>query len=302
MNFNQLIWRNTIRNKQLYLAYFLSTLFAVVAFFSFAVFQMNPVLTEGVASTSGVVLVVMNVAAKIIYIFSFFFVLYSMDVFLQTRKKEFGTFMMQGMSPKQLKQLIFQENMLIGFLATVSGIFLGFFFSQGILLLSKRLLGIELITYLPLKAIIVTFGSFMVLFLLISVFIQFKLPKFTLQDLLKSEKIGKGTIDFSILKTILGILLIGIGYIVALNVPAGMVPVVLLPVVGMVIMGTSFFFNQFTIFLVQKLKGNQRLFWKKTNLLLFSDLAFRMKDNARTFFLVSIISTVGFSAIGTLFN
>lgn len=35
-------------------------------------------------------------------------------------------------------------------------------------------------------------------------------------------------------------------------------------------------------------------------MLLFSDLSFRMKDNARAFFMVAIISTVSFSAIGTL--
>ncbi len=37
-------------------------------------------------------------------------------------------------------------------------------------------------------------------------------------------------------------------------------------------------------------------------MLLFSDLSFRMKDNARTFFMVAIISTVAFSAIGALYG
>src|SRR5690625_1456015 len=52
--------------------------------------------------------------------------------------------------------------------------------------------------------------------------------------------------------------------------------------------------------MIRKLKNNEHLFWKKTNMLLFSDLAYRMKDNARAFFMVAIISTVAFSAIGTL--
>src|SRR5699024_7604268 len=54
------------------------------------------------------------------------------------------------------------------------------------------------------------------------------------------------------------------------------------------------------VFLVRMLKARKGLFWKKTNMLLFSDLAYRMKDNARAFFMVTIISTVAFSAIGTL--
>ena len=37
-------------------------------------------------------------------------------------------------------------------------------------------------------------------------------------------------------------------------------------------------------------------------MILFSDLSFRMKDNARTFFMVAMVSTVAFSAIGTLYG
>ena len=33
--------------------------------------------------------------------------------------KEFGTLMIQGMSPKQLKKMIFIENLVIGFFATI---------------------------------------------------------------------------------------------------------------------------------------------------------------------------------------
>src|SRR5690606_17247290 len=55
-----------------------------------------------------------------------------------------------------------------------------------------------------------------------------------------------------------------------------------------------------SVYLIRKGKSTRRLFWRKTNMLLFSDLAYRMKDNARMFFLVAIISTVAFSAIGSL--
>src|SRR5699024_11253376 len=50
------------------------------------------------------------------------------------------------------------------------------------------------------------------------------------------------------------------------------------------------------------LKRRKSIFWKKTNMILLSDLSFRMKDNARTFFMVAIISTVAFSAIGSLYG
>src|SRR5699024_12032893 len=59
-------------------------------------------------------------------------------------------------------------------------------------------------------------------------------------------------------------------------------------------------FTQLSVYVIRKLKSKQGLFWRKTNMLLFSDLSHRMKDNARAFFMVAIISTVAFIAIGTL--
>src|SRR5699024_3081128 len=64
--------------------------------------------------------------------------------------------------------------------------------------------------------------------------------------------------------------------------------------------GTYLFFTQLSVYVIRKLKSKQGLFWRKTNMLLFSDLSHRMKDNARAFFMIAFISTVGFSVIGTL--
>ena len=47
MNFNQFVIRNTIRNKHLYLAYFLSTMFSVMIFFTFTGFVFHPALANG---------------------------------------------------------------------------------------------------------------------------------------------------------------------------------------------------------------------------------------------------------------
>ena len=84
MNFNQFVNRNTLRNKHLYRAYFLSTLFSVMVFFTFTVFAFYPSLGNDLNKNT---CFGMLTAAVIIYVFSFFFVLYSMDVFIQSRKE-----------------------------------------------------------------------------------------------------------------------------------------------------------------------------------------------------------------------
>lgn len=299
MTFNQFAIRNVIRNKHLYLAYFLSTVFTVMVFFTFAIFMYHPNLNT--PDLKSQVRVGMMTSAAIIYIFSFFFIIYSMDIFLQSRKKEFGTLMIQGMSPKQLKKMVFIENLVIGLFATICGSLLGLIFSKLILWVSGKMIHVAFPYYFPGKAILLTVISFAILFLLISFFIQFKLPKLNVQELLKSESLGKGDIKASTWKSVLAILLIGGGYTVALIAKSAAVFLVMIPVIIVVVIGTNLFFNQFSIFVVDRLKRNRRLFWKKTNMMVFSDLSFRMKDNARSFFLVAIITTVAFSAIGSLY-
>ncbi|MED2325175.1 ABC transporter permease, partial [Bacillus thuringiensis] len=46
-------------------------------------------------------------------------------------------------------------------------------------------------------------------------------------------------------------------------------------------------------------KRRESFFLKRTNILTFSELIYRMKDNATMFFIVSIVSAVAFTAIGT---
>lgn len=77
---------------------------------------------------------------------------------------------------------------------------------------------------------------------------------------------------------------------------------VMFPVIFLVILGTKFLFDQLSVSVIERLKRKPKIFWKKTNMVVLSDLAFRMKDNARSFFLVSVISTVAFAAIGTLYG
>ncbi|OJG70754.1 ABC transporter permease [Enterococcus quebecensis] len=281
------------------MAYFLSTLFSVMVFFTFTVFAFHPALSSGLNKNAQMG---MLAAAIIIYGFAFFFVLYSMDVFIQSRKKEFGLLMIQGMSPKQLKKMVFIENLVIGFFATVIGSLAGIGFSQVILWLSNKLMHLTFGFYFPTQALMLTVLSFAVLFLAISFFIQFRLPKLSLQELLKAGDLGKGTIKSSHVKTVLAVFLIGVGYGIALFVQGMLVPVVMIPVIFLVVVGTRFLFNQLSVSVIEGVKKKESIFWKKTNMVVFSDLAFRMKDNARSFFLVSIISTVAFAAIGTLYG
>lgn len=215
--------------------------------------------------------------------------------------------MLHGMSHQQLHQLIFFENMLIGIPSILAGIGLGMVFSKLFLLVSGSLLGVEhtLSLYFPLKSMGVTAISFFVLFLLISLFTSKMVKMNELVELIKSEEKPKPEPKASVWISLLAIILIGAGYsavhycIVAVDFMS-LKQLLLLVGVGvlLIVCGTYFFFTQLCVYVIYTLKNRETTFFKRTNLLVISELAFRMKDNARTFFIVTIISAVSFTAIG----
>src|SRR5699024_1421336 len=105
---------------RVYAAYFLSSMFTVMVFFTFAMFAFHPALYEETMKDKA--LYGMAVAGGIIVIFSFFFILYSMSSFLQSRREDVGLRLVQEMSGRPVRLMVFLEHMLIGFFATVGGI------------------------------------------------------------------------------------------------------------------------------------------------------------------------------------
>lgn len=311
MTFRQLAFNNVIRNKRIYLGHFFSSTFAVMIFFTYGLLVFHPNLQGELTHVSTILSTFGKIGFQLsyylIFVFSFLFIFYSVSAFLKNRKKEFGLLMLHGMSHRQLHQLIFFENMLIGIPSILVGIGLGIVFSKLFLLVTGSLLGVghRLAFYFPLKAMGITSIAFFVLFLLISLFTSKMMKINELVELIKSEEKPKAEPKVSVWISMLVLILFGAGYscvhhsIVAVNY-MDLNRLLLLVGVGvlLIVFGTFFFFNQLCVYVLYTLKNRETTFFKRTNLLVISELMYRMKDNARTFFIVTIISAVSFTAIG----
>lgn len=302
MTFRQFAFNNVLRNKRLYAAYFLSSMFTVMIFFTFAVFAYHPALNGTDMNLN--VQRALSVSKWLIYAFSFFFVLYSMSAFLKTRKREFGLLMLQGMSPGQLRKMVFLENICIGTGATVGGILIGLVFAKAILLIGENILVLDekLNFYIPLQAVGITVVSFLALFILISFFIATILRSESLISLIRSQRAPKSEPHASIWLCALAVILLAISYGLSLFADTGIAFQLMWLIILMVGIATYLLFTQLSVYVIRALKNRKPFFWRHTNMLLLSDLSYRMKDNARTFFLVAMVSTVSFCAIGTLYG
>ncbi|PFN12109.1 FtsX-like permease family protein [Bacillus cereus] len=311
MTFRQFAFNNVIRSKRTYLAHFLSSTFAIMIFFTYALLAFHPNLQGDLAAS-----ITINTFAKsglqisqgLIFFFSFFFILYSVSAFLKTRKKDFGILMLHGMSRSQLNKLVFIENIIIGIASILTGITIGMAFSKFILIMSNNLLMIDkgLPFYMPFKAIGITFGAFFLLFLFISLFTSRLVNVEQLVELIKAEEKPKPEPKASLWLSLFALICIGLGYTAVFHSVNAIhykdVKYILFMMatgVSFVVLGTYFLFTQLSVYVLRVLKKRENIFFKKTNILTISDLVYQLKDNARMFFMVTIISAVAFTAVGT---
>ncbi|WP_186429338.1 FtsX-like permease family protein [Clostridium sp. BSD9I1] len=298
MEFNQFTYKNVSRNAKAYFAYFLSICISSALFFSFSMFLFHP--NKG--QLKSYINIAIFITEIIAYLFLSFFVFYSISVFLKSRYKEFGILYITGISKKQLHKMLFLENIIINSAATLSGIILGLIFSKIYLRLIEKFFNLNSLNfYFPVKAIIITLTSFILLGVLVSLFTSFIIRENEVLKLLKATKAPKPEPKSFSLLALLGLVILLVGYYMSLTARKENLEKIMLPVVAMVVFATYLLFSQFSVFFIKLLKKNRQLYLKNTNLLWISNLFYKLKDNSRMFFLVAITSTVAFTSIGTCF-
>lgn len=310
MTFWQFAFKNVTRNARAYFAYFVSSAFSIAIFFSFAVYLFHPKLH--MTDVNYALNILMTISEVVIVFFSFFFLLYSIGTFLKVRKKQFGILTVLGISQKQLKRLIFIENMLIGVLSIFFGIQLGLVFSQFFLLVTAKITHVPgLYLYWPTSAIILTIIIFLGLFILVSSFTPMLIRTRKAVRLLKEGTKQKER-KASVLISLFGAICLISGYVLAANplyfMSLGDVvgllyaatSIFLIP--SLVTAGTYFFFSQISFLLIRILKTRRTFYMKRINMLWISDLASRIRTNINMLFIVAMLSTLAFTMITFLYG
>ncbi|WP_144612111.1 FtsX-like permease family protein [Bacillus cereus] len=312
MTFWQFAFKNVSRNSKAYFAYFVSSAFSIMVFFSFTVYAFHPRLqsVQGFQERDPL----MNSASTaqfIIVLFSFFFLLYSVGSFLNVRKQQFGILTILGISQRQLKRLLFTENMIIGILSIFIGIQGGLVFSNFFLLVTSKLTGAKgLYLYWPTEAIIVTTVTFIILFLIVSTFTPMFIRTRKTAKLIKGNKKMKAEKKPSILISLFALICLGLcyyiagypkGYVTEKNVQNGSVVFIMLSILPLVVVGTYFFFSQTFLLFIYILKKRRKFYLKQINMLWVSDLVSRTRSNINVLFIVSMLSALAFTIIIGLF-
>ncbi|KOS64542.1 FtsX-like permease family protein [Lysinibacillus agricola] len=302
--------KNIQRNLANYFLYIASMVFSIVIYFTFVTLKYNDDLSA-LKQSSQQIKGLMSAASVVLLFFIIIFMAYSNSFFMKRRKKEVALYSLLGVRKQKIGLMLFFENLVIGFVSLVLGIVLGFFMSQGLLMILVRLMGFEVVgslTFSP-EALVNTTWIFALLFLFTSLQGYRVIYQFKLIDLFHAEKQGEKIPRASFLAAILGTALIAFGYYTAsediftsniwqfftvLGTP--------LMVIGVTIAGTYLLFHSVSVFVLTALKKATSWSWKGLNLIGVSQLLYRIRANAKSLSIIAILSATTITAGGGVFG
>ncbi|WP_342442313.1 FtsX-like permease family protein [Lysinibacillus sp. FSL K6-0075] len=303
MSFNHIVIQNILRDKWTYVSYFLSSMFSIIIFFLFSVIVFHPNLKSlDPDSTLGISLML---ASMLVYLFSFIYIIYSIRAFLRKKTKTLGIFMITGASMKQIRKLVFRENLLIGILAILTAIVLGLVITPLFLMGAKVVLKADTFgMYMPLQAMGLTIGLFLILFIVISTVVTRFINKEASIQLLKSDTVIEKPIKPHYVLLVLSIMMTAtLAYLLKIEhsiVDTLSVLYYLLFFISILSTIYLVIAQGFRLFL--KIYEKSPAYLQKTNMLLASNLNAKMKSHANMLFLITILLSGVFLCTSILFS
>ncbi|GAA3351793.1 ABC transporter permease [Deinococcus persicinus] len=302
--------KNIQRNLSNYFLYIASMVFSIVIYFTFVTLKYNDDLSA-LKQSSQQIKGLMSASSVVLLFFIVIFMAYSNSFFMKKRKKEVALYSLLGVRKQKIGLMLFFENLVIGLVSLVLGIGLGFFMSQGLLVILVRLMGYEIVGSLTfsVEALLNTAVIFTILFLFTSLQGYRVIYQFKLIDLFHAEKQGEQIPRASLVAAVLGTALIAFGYYTAssdmftseiwrfftvLGTP--------LMVIGVTIVGTYLLFHSVSVFVLTALKRATSWSWKGLNLIGVSQLLYRIRANAKSLSIIAILSATTITAGGGVFG
>ncbi|WP_028402930.1 FtsX-like permease family protein [Ectobacillus panaciterrae] len=302
MNFRHLALKNVKGNWRSYKAFLYSSCFSIIIFFMYASFIYHPDVVNGEIKTQ-----LQNTLKGCNYIilgFSALFILYSNSTFLRSRKKELGLLTLLGSTKTQIARMVVLEQLLMGVLSIAAGIGVGMLFSKLFFMMMSTLLDVK--NPIPFvwngKPIVITAVTYFLLFLILSVFGLWNIRKLEIIELLKDARKQRVEPFYSKWLFVLGSIFIVAGYALATRVTLVNFMTFFFIVIGLVIAGSYFFFTQGSVAILKMLQKRKHIFYKQPNLFVISSLVYKMKDNARFLFTITILTAIVVSATGTMYT
>lgn len=287
-------------NAKFYIPYICTG--AVAAAMLYIMFYLNG--SQGVQELRGsqYVQTMLFLGAGVVAIFSAILLFYADSFLMKRRQKELGLFNILGMEKRHIARMMLWETLYCAVLSIIGGLLLG-------LLLSKLLLALLCqIMYCPVPfgfeisapGLLWTAIVFAVIFVLNFLFDLRRVGKAKPVELLYAGNVAERDPSSKWPLTVIGLLTLGAGYVMALSVKSPLAALGLFFVaVLLVIAGTYCLFISGSIVVLKALRRNRGYYYQERHFIAVSGMLHRMKRNAAGLASICILSTMALVTIST---
>lgn len=299
----KLAFTNLKGNRRVYLPYLLSSVGIIMMFYS--INALGQGIDQGALYGGTTVASMMGLGVFVIGLFAVLFLFYTNSFIIKRRKKELGLYNILGMEKRHIAHILFRETLLLAVCSLALGLGLGIVFSRALFWLLGLLLGTDLAVafVVPASAITATLGLFGAIFLLTLCYnlLQVKLSKPI--ELLHGGETGEREPKAHWFLALLGALLLGAGYTMAVTIQDPLSALVFFFVaVILVILGTYLLFITGITAMLKLLKKNKRFYYKTNYFTALSGMLFRMKQNAAGLASICVLFTALLVTVSTTFS
>lgn len=238
----------------------------------------------------------------IIAIFSSIFLFYTNSFLIKRRKKEFGLYNILGMEKRHILKMLSLETGIVFLVSLILGLIGGILFSKLMFLLLLKLLQFSV----PLGFSVSWSSVFYTCLLFAAIFfvtLLFNLGQIHIAkpiELLKGGQQGEKEPKTKWFLAIVGILLLGAGYVMSITVQNPLSALVeFFVAVIFVILGTYALFTAGSIALLKMLRKKKNYYYQPKHFTNVSGMIYRMKQNAVGLANICILSTIVLVTLST---
>ena len=305
----KLSFKNIKKSFKDYAIYFFTLILGVAIFYVFNSIESQTVLIEVTESTYEVIdmMTTMISAASVFVSFILgFLIIYASRFLMKRRNKEFGIYMLLGMSKRKISMILFFETILIGVISLIVGLGLGILLSQLMSMLVANMFEADMTKYqfiFSSDACIKTLIYFGIMYVIVMLFNAINVGKCKLIDLIqtsrKSETVKMKNPLLCVIVFILAAIALGYAYYM---VTAGIKESIKTPqdIIKPIVIGTI---STFLIFwslsglILKAVMSMKNLYVKGLNAFTFRQLSSKINT---TVFSMTIISLMLFVTICVL--
>lgn len=284
---------NIIKNRRVYLPYMIACTFTTAIYYIICSLGDNSSLTE--LWGGNIIRTYMGVGQLIVSIFAVIFLFYVNSFLLKRRQSEFGLYNILGMEKRHIAKIIAFETLYTYMAVAVCGTVFGILLDKLIYLILLKMLGaaVPVGFYISGSAIaksLTLTGAIFVLMLLNSIRLIHKARPV---ELLRSDSAGEREPKAKWALAVLGVILLGAGYYIAVTVKNPITAFMLFfAAVVLVIAGTYLLFTAGSIALLKLLRKNKNYYYRTKHFISISSMLYRMKRNAAGLANICILSTM----------